>query len=86
MGAPPLLVRISKPQNMSFLFNRQSFDHRTSDDFSRLAHPRQTYYCQTPQMVQPISSFQTVIFFPFTATHCILDHFIIGKGWPLREL
>ena len=53
---------------MSFLFNRQSLDLTTSDDFSRLAHPRQTYYCQPPWMVQPVTSFQTkckqLIFFP----------------------
>ena len=25
-------------------------------------------------------------FFPFIATHWILKHFIIGKGWPSQDL
>ena len=50
------------PKNMSFLVNRQSLDTWTSHDFSRLAHKRETYYCQPPQMDQPITSFKTLIF------------------------
>lgn len=41
------------------LFNRQSLDDKTSHDFPRLAHPRQTKHCQPPRMDQPIATFQT---------------------------
>ena len=72
------------------LFNRQSLDDKTSHDFPRLAHPRQTKHCQPPRMDQPIATFQTkckqLIFFLFTATYWILDNFIIRQGWPFKDL
>lgn len=77
-------VTIFTPKNMSFLFNRQSLDTRTSHDFSSLAYKRKTYYCQPTRMDQPITSFKSLIF-PFIATHWILKHFIIGQGLPLQD-
>ena len=54
--------------NMFFSFNRYPLDTRKSYDFSRLAHPWQTHYCQSPRMVQLVISFPTpsepLIFFP----------------------
>lgn len=55
-------VTIFTPKNMSFLFNRQSLDTRTSHDFSSLAYKRKTYYCQPTRMDQPITSFKSLIF------------------------
>ena len=61
MVAPSLPGRIFTPK-ICLLLNRQSLDTRESHDFSRLAHKRKIYYCQSSRMDQPITSFKTLIF------------------------
>ena len=65
MVAPPLLRRIFIPKICS-LFNGYPLDTRESDDFSRLAHKRKSYYCQPPRMGQLNTYFQTLITFVFS--------------------
>ena len=60
MVAPPFRGRIFTPKKC-FLFKRYPLDTRESYDFSRLAHKRKTYYCQSSRMDQPITSFKTLM-------------------------
>ena len=84
----PLLIVFSHPKYV-FSFNRYPLDTRESYDFSRLAHPWQTHYCQPPRMDQLITYFQTLISFVFHLFHShSLDNsnFNFCQEWTLLDL
>ena len=76
MVAPPLL----DVQSYFFLiFIRFSLDYGSCDDFSKLAHPSQTLYCQSSRMVQLTLFVQP--FFPETLRILVYSEF--PEGWIL---
>ena len=76
MVAPPLL------DVHSHFFIRFLLDSQAYHDFSRLAYPSQTLYCQSSRRVQLIFIVQTF----FIEAYWILRHFEFMQDWHLIEL